>query len=46
MGRGAIIEQVVTVDGTDLSAVSWFDNKIVNTLSTYVGVKPEGQKKR
>jgi hypothetical protein len=44
--RGAIIEQVATVDGTDLSVVSCFDNKIVNTLSTYIGVKREGQKKR
>ena len=44
-GRGAIVEQIATVDGVDLSVVSWLDNKVVNTLSTYVGAKPEGQKK-
>jgi hypothetical protein len=45
-GRGAIIEQVATVDGIDLSAVSWFDSMNVNTLATYVDAKLEGQRKR
>jgi hypothetical protein len=31
-GRGAVSEQIATVDDIDLSAVSWFDNKITNTL--------------
>jgi hypothetical protein len=43
-GKGAIIEQVATVDGIDRSAVSWFDMN-VNIVSTYVGAKQEGQKK-
>ncbi|PSN38182.1 hypothetical protein C0J52_15046 [Blattella germanica] len=45
-GRGSMKEKVATVDGVQLSVVSWFDNKVVNTLSTYVGCKPEGEKKR
>jgi hypothetical protein len=44
-GTGAISEQIATVDDIDLSAVSWFGSRILNTLSTYVGAKPGGQKK-
>lgn len=45
-GRGYMEEKVATVDNVQLSAVSWYDNKVVNTLSTYVGCKPEGERKR
>lgn len=30
----------------ELSLVSWFDNKVVNILSTYVGSNPVSTKKR
>lgn len=45
-GRGTMEEKVATVDGVQLSVVSWFDNKIVNTLSSYAGCTPEGETKR
>ncbi|XP_049809183.1 piggyBac transposable element-derived protein 3-like [Schistocerca nitens] len=45
-GQGSMEEKIATVDGVQLSVVSWFDNKVVNTLSTYVGCKPEGEIKR
>ncbi|XP_049764371.1 piggyBac transposable element-derived protein 4-like [Schistocerca cancellata] len=45
-GRGSMEEKIATVDGVQLSVVSWFDNKVVNTLSTYIGCKPEGEIKR
>jgi hypothetical protein len=41
-GRETIIVQVKTLYDTDLSEVSWFDNKALNVLSAYVGAKPEG----
>jgi hypothetical protein len=45
-GRGSIVEQVTVVEGVELSAVSWYDNKVVNTLSTYVGSQPQTEKRR
>lgn len=39
-GRGSIIEKVATIEGIDLSLVSWYDNKIVTVMSTYVGSNP------
>lgn len=38
-GLGAVTEKVANIDGVDISVVSWYDNKIVNTISTYVDVK-------
>ncbi|KAF2878849.1 hypothetical protein ILUMI_27313 [Ignelater luminosus] len=43
-GHGSIIEKTTCVDGIDISVVSWFDNKIVMTISTYVGSQPIGEK--
>lgn len=43
---GTMEEKVARVDGVQLSVVSWFDNKIVNTLSSYAGCTPEGETKR
>lgn len=34
------------VDGVTITAVSWFDNKIVNMVSTYAGSHPVIEKKR
>jgi hypothetical protein len=44
-GRGSIVEQVTVVEGVELSAVSWYD-KVVNTLSTYVGSQPQTENRR
>ncbi|KAJ8945544.1 hypothetical protein NQ318_020390 [Aromia moschata] len=45
-GRGAYVEKVTTVDGVDISLVSWYDNKIVNTISTYIGSQPLSEVRR
>lgn len=45
-GRGAVLEKVANVDDVDISAVSWYDNKIVNTISTYVGSQPTSKVRR
>ena len=42
-GRGAVTERVANVEGVDISVVSWYDNKIVNTMSTYVGSQPSSE---
>nr|CAH7720594.1 unnamed protein product [Callosobruchus chinensis] len=39
-GRGALFEGVANVEGCEISVVSWYDNKLVNTMSTYVGSQP------
>nr|CAI5845524.1 unnamed protein product [Callosobruchus analis] len=44
VGRGRMVEKVATIDHEDVSIVSWFDNKIVNTMSTYAGSEPKGKK--
>lgn len=36
-GRGTMVEKIATVDGTNKSTVTWYDNKLVNILSTYAG---------
>ncbi|XP_058817071.1 piggyBac transposable element-derived protein 3-like [Topomyia yanbarensis] len=38
--RGFYKESLTTVDGIDVSAIVWKDNKPVNLLSTYVGAEP------
>lgn len=45
-GRGSFSEKTCTVDGIQLSAVAWFDNKIVHLLSSFVGAQPESEVKR
>ena len=37
MGQPAIVKKMAFIDDIELSAVSWFDNKTVNLLSSYVG---------
>jgi len=39
-GRGSMVEKVAIIDGVQLGLVSWFDNKVVNILSSYVGSNP------
>ncbi|CAH1995998.1 unnamed protein product [Acanthoscelides obtectus] len=45
-GRGTIMERVARVDGVDVSVVSWYDNKIVTTVSTYIGSRPISEVQR
>lgn len=45
-GRGSYSEQVCTVDGVDLSAIAWYDNKTVHLLSSFVGSQPLCEVKR
>ena len=45
-GRGSMVEKVAIIDGVQLGLVSWFDNKVVNILSSYVGSNPVTTKKR
>lgn len=45
-GRGTVKEFVTTVDGTQISCVRWYDNKVVSLLSTFVGVEPLAKVKR
>ncbi|KAF2886361.1 hypothetical protein ILUMI_19813 [Ignelater luminosus] len=35
-----MVEKVANVDGTVVSVESWYDNKFVNMMSTYVGNIP------
>ncbi|XP_050527792.1 piggyBac transposable element-derived protein 3-like [Daktulosphaira vitifoliae] len=44
-GRGTFCEKLTTINDVTLSAVSWYDNKLVNMVSTYVGSQPIGEKK-
>lgn len=46
LGRGSMVEKVANIDGVELSLVTWFDNKVVNILSTYVGCHPISTKRR
>jgi hypothetical protein len=39
-GRGSFFEQVATVEGTQLSAVCWYDNRVMSLLSTFVSSEP------
>jgi len=45
-GRGTFIEKSTTVDSTSLSLVSWYDNRVVNFLSTFVGSLPSTEVRR
>lgn len=45
-GRGATVEKITTVDNTDISVVTWYDNRVVNLASTYVGSKPSSEVRR
>lgn len=38
--RGTSHEFICNIHGIDVTSLSWKDNKIVNLVSTYVGVKP------
>lgn len=38
--RGTSLEYTSSIMGVDISSLSWKDNKIVNLVSTYVGLKP------
>lgn len=46
IGRGAMVEKVASVDDVKLSIVSWYDNKVVNLLSAFVGSEPVSTKRR
>jgi len=46
MGRGSFCEKLTTIDDVKISAVSWFNNKVVNIVSTYVGGHPIGENKQ
>ena len=39
-GRGSMNEYTTHVDGVDIYYVQWFDNKVVNLLSTFAGMEP------
>jgi hypothetical protein len=39
-GRGSVHELITTVDGVDISYVRWYDNRVVNIVSTFVGSEP------
>ncbi|XP_031333889.1 piggyBac transposable element-derived protein 3-like [Photinus pyralis] len=45
-GRGSIQEQTATVDGIDIHAIQWYDNKIVSLISDYCGTEPTVKVKR
>lgn len=45
-GRGSMCEKTTIIDNVKISAVSWFDNKVVTMVSTYVGSQPIVEKKR
>lgn len=42
-GRGATVEKLTTVEDIDVSVVTWYDNRVVNLASTYVGSKPSAE---
>ena len=44
--RGYLEERHCEVDGVKMFLISWYDNKIVNLLSTYSGVAPVGSASR
>ena len=39
-GRGSFEEKVCNVDGVQLTAIHWHDNKSVKVISTFVGADP------
>jgi len=46
IGRGAIDEKIAVVDGIEISAVRWHDNRSVTLLSTYAGSEPVSEATR
>ena len=40
MNRGVSAEFTSNIQGVELTSISWKDNKVVNLVSTFVGVKP------
>lgn len=38
--RGTSQEFVASIHGMDVTSISWKDNRVVNLVSTYVGIKP------
>lgn len=46
LGRGSSSENFCTIDGSDISVVSWYDNKVVTLSSTYIGENPKDFAKR
>ncbi|XP_072375743.1 uncharacterized protein [Diabrotica undecimpunctata] len=45
-GRGHMVEKIANIDNVDVCVVSWYDNKIVTTMSTYAGCEPKEEKRR
>ncbi|KAG5895691.1 hypothetical protein JTB14_027014 [Gonioctena quinquepunctata] len=45
-GRGFIVEKVALIDNIKIGITTWFENKPVNMLSTYVGSEPRTTKRR
>lgn len=45
-GRGWFVEKSAAEDGVTLSLVSWYDNRIVNFLSTFCGSEPVSDVRR
>ena len=45
-GRGTYQEKVTVVDGVQLRAIKWMDNRSVALLSTFASAKPLGECKR
>lgn len=39
-GRGSMISKTATVNGVELRAIRWYDNKAVTLLTTYAAVTP------
>ncbi|GBP35933.1 PiggyBac transposable element-derived protein 2 [Eumeta japonica] len=44
--RGFFVAKVATIDNIRVCAITWYDNKPVNILSTYVGSVPVTKKQR
>lgn len=45
-GRGATVEKLTTIDNTDISVTTWYDNRVVNLSSTYEGSQPMTEVRR
>lgn len=45
-GRGSFIERVTILDDVEVCLVAWYDNKLVTTISTYVGSQPASEVQR
>ncbi|CAB3241726.1 unnamed protein product [Arctia plantaginis] len=40
------VEKISTVDNVDIAVTTWYDNRVVNLVSTYVGSKPMTEVRR